>query len=356
MAQIPLPEHMRLVALEESVILEVIRDLMPGNCQLPAAISLATRNELVTIAQAALRPGAFERLMRVLAEVDATLSGTVIIRYPEPVYVNTCRSMEAEAIADSHLLEGAGSLWSAVREVVRSLTFEADGRVIASGRSLQLGLYQKGGLVGMHRHTAAHRAACRLINAAVLTSHSTHRWTTLTIGYNNATLPHLDRGNSEDPEHLSLLIGVTHHRGGELWVQGSEGTHYMDTDQGILPGTLLQTSAQAVLFDGRGRMHSTMPWSDGDRCQHTPQCFERQSLFQARSTGQPTGTAASSADGLNNLELTAVAPAENTERHDGAILVESSSSEDSAGEEEVATGSNCEMQFSERDLDLEALD
>ena len=93
-----------------------------------------------------------------------------------------------------------------------------------------------------------------------------------------------------------------------------------------------------------------------DGGQHTPQCFERQSLFQARSTGQPTGTAASSADGLNNLELTAVGPAENTERHDGAILVESSSSEDSAGEEEVATGSNCEMQFSERDLDLEALD
>ena len=55
MTQIPLPEHMQLVALE--------------------------------------------RLMQVLEEVDATLSGTVIIRYPEPVYVNTCRSMEAEAIA-----------------------------------------------------------------------------------------------------------------------------------------------------------------------------------------------------------------------------------------------------------------
>ena len=93
-----------------------------------------------------------------------------------------------------------------------------------------------------------------------------------------------------------------------------------------------------------------------DGGQHTPQCYERQSLFQARNTGQPSGTAASSADGLNTLELMTEAPAENTERHDGAILVESSSSEDSAGDEEVATGSNCEMQFSGHDFDLEALD
>ena len=63
------------------------------------------------------------------------------------------------------------------------------------------------------------------------------------------TQPHVDRGNSE--LYPSLLLGLTHHCGGELRVQSAEGGMYLDTPQGMLRGVALSTSASAVLFTAR---------------------------------------------------------------------------------------------------------
>ena len=192
------------------------------------------------------------------------LAGPVITRYPEPCYVDPKQATEAEVIADSHLCEGSGALWSAMRETVRSLEFQPDARTIANGSSIQFGLYNKGGLVGLAKATRGHMAVSRLLSAAILSVCSKHRWTTITVGLDNGTQPHVDRGNSE--LYPSLLLGLTHHCGGELRVQSAEGGMYLDTPQGMLRGVALPTSASAVLFNGKTQLHGTLPWKLGQRC------------------------------------------------------------------------------------------
>ena len=39
-----------------------------------------------------------------------------------------------------------------------------------------------------------------------------------------------DQGNAT---FLSLLLGVTHHAHGELWLESMDGSQYMDTDRGL---------------------------------------------------------------------------------------------------------------------------
>ena len=260
-----LPLHiMRLVAMEEAAILDMLWTLLPPGIELPGAATLATRNELIFLAQKALAPRASERMKYLLDELAVELAGPVITRYPEPCYVDPATATEAEAIADSHLCEGSGALWSAIRETVRSLEFQADARTIANGSSIQFGLYNNGGLVGIAKATRGHMAVSRLLSAAILSVCSQRRWTTITVGFENGTQPHVDRGNSEC--HPSLLLGLTHHCGGELWVQSDDGQVYLDTSQGMLRGVAFPTSASVVLFNGRTQLHGTLPWKLGQRC------------------------------------------------------------------------------------------
>ena len=118
--------------------------------------------------------------------------------------------------------------------------------------------------MGLAKATRGHMAVSRLLSAAILSVCSKHRWTTVTVGLDNGTQPHVDRGNSE--LYPSLLLGLTHHCGGELWVQSAEGEMYLDTPQGMLRGVALPTSASAVLFNGKTQLHGTLPWKLGQRC------------------------------------------------------------------------------------------
>ena len=146
-----------------------------------------------------------------------------------------------------------------------NLEFQPDARTIANGSSIQFGLYNKGGLVGLAKATRGHRAVGRLLSAAILSVCSQHRWTTITVGLDNGTQPHVDWGNSE--LYPSLLLGLTHHCGGELWVQSAEGETYLDTPQGMLRGVALPTSASAVLFNGKTQMHGSL--ANGAYSSHT---------------------------------------------------------------------------------------
>ena len=126
MSRYQLPLHMRLVAMEEAAILDMLWTLLPSGIELPGAATLATRNELIFLAQKALAPRALERVLSLLDELAMELAGPVSTRYPEPCYVDPTKATEAEVIADSHLCEGSGALWSAMRETVRSLEFQPD--------------------------------------------------------------------------------------------------------------------------------------------------------------------------------------------------------------------------------------
>ena len=179
--------------MEEAAILDMLWTLLPPDTPLPPAITFATRNEFVFLAQTALAPPAFDRVRQLLEKFE--LDGSAIIRHPEPCYVDLLKSTEAEAIADSHLCEGAGALWSALRETVRSLEFQQDQRSIAGGKCIHVRLFKKKPSGG-HQRQRGHAPVSRLLNAAILSTHTTHRWTTITVGLENGTQPHIDRGNS----------------------------------------------------------------------------------------------------------------------------------------------------------------
>ena len=286
---------MKLVAMEEAAILDMLWTLLPPEIQLPPLQqSPLPKHELVCLAQSALTPPAFERMLQLLDDLAVELTGATNVHYPEPFYVDPQRSTEAEAIADSHLCEATGSLWSAARETVRSLPFQADPRPIAGGKCINFGLYNKGGLVGITRDTRSHMAVCRLLGAAILAIKPTHQWTTITVGLENSTCIHLDRGNSEF--HPSLLVGLTHHSGGELWMQDAAGTVYMDAnEQGLVSGLALPC---AVLFNGRQHQHCTLPWKLGQRCvliaytvaQHQAAAMDHLALLQEAGFVPPSRT------------------------------------------------------------------
>ncbi|CAE7941007.1 unnamed protein product [Symbiodinium sp. KB8] len=144
MVSIALPLHMQLAARNEAAILQALWHLLPLGTHLQPAVTLATRNELVYLAQTSLTTAAFEQLLQLLDKLEAEETGNVIISYPEPRYVNACDSTPAEKTADRHLREGSGSLWVAVRETVRELEYLPDARPFARGRYAKFGLYSKG--------------------------------------------------------------------------------------------------------------------------------------------------------------------------------------------------------------------
>ena len=65
---------------------------------------------------------------------------------------------------------------------------------LPTGPAFNFGLYNKGGLVGLAKATRGHRAVGRLLSAAILSVCSQHRWTTITVGLDNGTQPHVDWG------------------------------------------------------------------------------------------------------------------------------------------------------------------
>ena len=95
------------------------------------------------------------------------ITAETVAALPPPTHENRDTSSRAERLARDFLLEGRASLWSAVREVVRDLGYAADTRTISPGYIFRLGLYNKGGLVGLTSETRGHPCACRLINLLV---------------------------------------------------------------------------------------------------------------------------------------------------------------------------------------------
>ena len=146
--------------------------------------------------------------------------------------------------------------------VARCLDYEADNRQHAGGLSFGLGLYNKGGLMGLAKQSRRHYSAARLFNAAIAQVLSTHTWTTLSVNLDNMTVPHFDRGNAPGG---SLLLGITHHSAGGLWICDGSGSQILEAEGALSRGTTYNTQASAVLFEGRDCLHSTLPWS-GNRC------------------------------------------------------------------------------------------
>ena len=217
-----LPRHMYLVALEEHLLIQALRALLPADGKTcPPSLALAARNDIVAIAQALLNDDALSTFLRYADELTLHLLGETRVMFPPQPRAATESGTPAEACAEAHLLEGSGALWTAIRQVATLLPFRDDRRPHGNGRMLAFGAFNKGGLLGIHKHTTCHQAVCTLLNAAVRTVSAQHCWTTLVLAYNNHTTPHYDKGNSEGVP--SLLMGLTHHDSGEVWIEQPGG-------------------------------------------------------------------------------------------------------------------------------------
>ncbi|OLP81343.1 hypothetical protein AK812_SmicGene38125 [Symbiodinium microadriaticum] len=164
-----LPEHMQVVANEELVLLQKLRSLTPQHRQHPS-LTLLTRNEIFKMARELLDGESWGSFCEFAFQLSQSSGHDGIIAFPLPCLHAVDAVTDAEALAESFLQEGSGSLWSAVREVVRCLPFEEDGREVAEGRVFRLGLYCKGGFMGVSKTSWSHVAVGRLLNAAVLTT------------------------------------------------------------------------------------------------------------------------------------------------------------------------------------------
>ena len=257
-----LPRHMSVVAEEEFMLLLHLRSLVGLSKPLRPALSFLTRNEILQEAQEVLTEDTLQQYVVFADRLARTLDGESLIDFPPPHYGATKPISEAEALAVQFLQEGSGSLWTAIREVARSLDFEEDARPHACGLTFRLGLYSKGGLVGLTKSSRGHCSAARLLNMAILKILNTHTWTTLSIHLDDMTMPHCDKANAPGN---SLLLGLTHHSGGGLWIRDGQGKHAMQIDGAMRKGTIYNTQAQAILFNARDCTHGTIPWSD-NRC------------------------------------------------------------------------------------------
>ncbi|CAE7766617.1 unnamed protein product [Symbiodinium sp. CCMP2592] len=207
-----------------------------------------SRNDLVRYALQTLSHEAREHFARYADALSARLEGNVSITFPPPPLKHYRRHGPAEELALQYLQQGSGSFWTAMREIISLLEFEADPRPHAHGLTLMLGAYNKGGLLGLNRATTSHQATTLLLNTAMIKVASQLQWTSLAINVNNLTEPHVDKCNGD---LSSLLLGVSHHTSGGLWTAAADGHHYVEVDGQMMAGTEYPTSASAVMFPGR---------------------------------------------------------------------------------------------------------
>ena len=262
---IELPRHVQYAAMEEILLLQALRNLYQPK-QLDPCFALFTRNELVYAAEHLLPVPELRGFLCYADQLARCLLADTVVQLPPPG-ADLCRgASRAETIAHAFLKEGAGSLWSAVREVVRDLGYAADRRVTADGYIFRLGLYNKGGLVGLTSETKSHLAVCRLLNTLVVATYGAHRWTSLSVNMNCSTEVHKDQCNASEDHLQSLQIGLSHYDHGELWIEDSQGCVYLEHHRdGLLRGSARSTHATASLFHAQRHYHATLPWSNGDR-------------------------------------------------------------------------------------------
>ena len=74
---------------------------------------------------------------------------------------------------------------------------------------------------------------------------------------NCRSLPHADVHNYLDEP--SLLVALSDFRGGELWVQSTDGDHELAVGGKNLKGRLIDLQRGPAFFDAH-RLHATMPW------------------------------------------------------------------------------------------------
>ena len=261
---VPIPHHALPHALSERLALAHLRRLLGPSAvgAVPPALTMASFDDIVAFACQKLDSTARALFLNYVDGLLILVGQAVKVLMPPPLGNPGAESPRAEQLAWNALSQKDGHLWPLVREVVSQLPFEPDSRSFAQGQTLALGLYGKGGLLGFTRHTKQYGNVCRLLNQLVYTTWTAHKWTSLAIGVDNLTQPHVDKWNLDAN---ALLVGLTHHTDGGLWIAGEGGTCYEECDNTFAAGRIFSTSGTGVLFNSRSCLHATQAWTGGNR-------------------------------------------------------------------------------------------
>ncbi|CAE6946662.1 unnamed protein product [Symbiodinium microadriaticum] len=264
--ELTLPGHIYYDSLEELLLLNALHCLAAAvERNVPPSLSMASTNELCYMASRLLPPEELERFQEYAAALGRLLPGTDTIGFPPMLGPPQDGMHEAEFTAAGYLQTGSGSLWSAVRHVVSLLPFREVKRQHQAKLQQQFsaGAYGHRGFVGLCKQTEQFGSVLCLLNMLACSLHSGHAWTTVVITVNNVAGLHVDRQNAP---FCSLVIGLSHHCQGHMWIQRSRGMPW--TGPGLAPaaaGHRLDVSAKAYLLPTFSHPHCTEPSTVGDR-------------------------------------------------------------------------------------------
>ncbi|CAE7348895.1 unnamed protein product, partial [Symbiodinium microadriaticum] len=259
-------EFFRIEALEECLLLTAFRLLKEEETVQPvsSALSMAQRNDILEAARKDLSPEQFERLAIYADTLCVQIPGVPGASMPPPVEADQDQGSQANKLASLLLQENAGSLWGAARLVASHLNFKAERRLSTDSlqRVVRLGAYGHHSFCGLTQATATHCSVCALLNGLVRKLRPEHVWTSLVVSLNSQVGPHVDGQNARMP---TLLIGLSHYAGGQLWVQNASGKDFEEYGEHLLPGDIFSTSMCCLLFPAATALHSVRPWTNGDR-------------------------------------------------------------------------------------------
>ncbi|CAE7738719.1 unnamed protein product [Symbiodinium sp. CCMP2592] len=259
------PPDLYAVALEEYLLLQAMHALAarPPRLSLPAEAGMLSYNDLLHLAIQTFAHERMQELSYYLARLQPCLPRSLDTHMPFPHGDLDERTSSAE-ILSWHLLQDAQSpLWNAVRTAVRALTWRPGRQRFSDGsaNNVTFGAFARGP-IGLCADTVRHGSFCRLLNRLIEHICPAHKWTTFSLNLNVRTPPHRDQSNSKTG---TLLLSLSHHDEGSVWVESWQGTDYEETDYGLLSGRPFSLAFQALIFPAHNHVHCTRGWSLTDR-------------------------------------------------------------------------------------------
>ena len=268
--EVQFPLDMYTVALEEFLLIEALMRLQQqqGGGALPPAIGLMPVNDILLYAQSLLDDSGYATLLQYAASLHHSRFHVVDAFLPEPAPILCDQLLAAESLARAFLAEGQAPIWSAVRQVVGLLEWQPDRHSVAPGKggNVTLGAYSKGPFRGLCKATRSHASVCRLLNRLVQHMGCLSCWSTLAINLDLRLPPHKDSGNYPSG---SLVLGLTHHVNGGLWIEDLQE----DTQMPRRCGAVYHMDLRGLLFPAHKTMHATCDWNGTCRVVLTAFCI-----------------------------------------------------------------------------------
>ena len=265
-AVVELPVQLYRDAVEESLLLDAYRTLIERQQgpSVPPPLSMTPLNDLCLFAKETLTIENWNVFAAYAKDLSEVLPAPSHISLPWPIEDAQGLCTASNRYAMAVLEERTGTLWTAVRLVVAHMEFQPEARrqAVEPLLGLRLGASGHRAYCGLARPTATHRSVCVLLNALILLARPEHRWTSLAITVDNTIGPHKDVQNAQEP---SLLISLSHHAGGELWVFDAHGSSYEEVDGRMLPGRSIRTHMNCVLLQAASVLHCVRPTTAGTR-------------------------------------------------------------------------------------------